>query len=220
MTDVTATESRWARNARQARSVVTQDLILDAAEDLFGERGIDETSMQDVAQRAERSVGSLYHHFDTKEVLVHAVVDRLIEGIQEQLDLFFAPQRWEGRPALQIVRGYLRGTMNLDQGRPGYKRIGRELSMMDAETLERYRGIRHRTNHGLRDLLMARKEEVGHPDPKTAVGLVVDMCTAMTAARVDRDTTPTHLSKLSDEKFIAAMLAAVAAILQVDDPSA
>ncbi|MEM9467002.1 MAG: helix-turn-helix domain-containing protein [Actinomycetota bacterium] len=213
---MTTPESRWGRRGHQARSVVTQDLILDAAEELFGERGIDATSVVDVAERADRSIGSLYHHFDTKELLVHAVVDRLIDGIQAEIDDFFAPNRWESRPALHIVRGYLRGTLGLDRSRPGYKRIGRELSMMDAETLSRYRGLRQRTGDGLRSLLLTRKDEFGHPDPKTGVRLVADMCTAMVAARVDRDTTPTQLSRLSDEKFVKAMLEAVAAILQID----
>ena len=216
VTNGTSPESRWDRKGQQARSVVTQDLILDAAEELFGERGIHATSVVDVAERANRSVGSLYHHFDTKELLVHAVVDRLIDGIRTELDLFFAPDRWEDRPAVHIVRGYLRGALGLDRRRPGHKRIGRELSMMDAETLSRYRSLRQRTSDGLGDLLLARKREIGHPDPKTAVGLVVDMCIGMVAARVDRDTTPTHLGKLSDEKFVNVVLEAAAAILQID----
>lgn len=197
--------------------MVTQDLMLDAAEELFGERGISATSVQEVAERADRSIGSLYHHFSTKEVLVHAVVDRLLEGLQTQTDLFFAPDRWAGRPAIHVIRGYLRGVLNLRDGRPGYARIGRELSLMDDETLARYRAVRERTNTGLRELLLARRDEYGHPDPDTSVRVVVDMCIAMASARINDVTTPTSLQDLHDEAFVTEVTAACSTILQVEE---
>ena len=52
------TESRRNGPGQQTRSRVTQDLVLDA------------TSVQDVAKRADRSIESLYHHFETKETVV------------------------------------------------------------------------------------------------------------------------------------------------------
>ncbi|MFD2421759.1 TetR/AcrR family transcriptional regulator [Amycolatopsis pigmentata] len=52
--------------------------ILDAAEELFAERGFDRTSFVDVAERSGISRGSIPWHFKNKEGLVMAVVERAI----------------------------------------------------------------------------------------------------------------------------------------------
>ncbi|MFK7918495.1 MAG: TetR/AcrR family transcriptional regulator [Ilumatobacter sp.] len=53
--------------------------ILDAAEELFAERGFIETSLADVAERSGISRGSIPWHFDNKIGLLMAVVDRAAE---------------------------------------------------------------------------------------------------------------------------------------------
>lgn len=50
--------------------------ILDAALDLFGERGFTGTSLRDVAERAGLSHPGLLHHFASKEALLAAVLQR------------------------------------------------------------------------------------------------------------------------------------------------
>ncbi len=54
--------------------------ILDAAEDLFAEKGYSATSLGDVADRVGIRSPSLYNHFRNKEALYGAVVDRLLEA--------------------------------------------------------------------------------------------------------------------------------------------
>lgn len=61
---------------RQARSARSLDLILDAAERMFHERGVAETSTVDVASAAGVSVGRLYYWFPDKDAVVSAVVAR------------------------------------------------------------------------------------------------------------------------------------------------
>jgi TetR/AcrR family transcriptional regulator len=56
----------------------TADRILDAAEDLFAEKGYSATSLGDVADRVGIRSPSLYNHFRNKEALYQAVLDRLL----------------------------------------------------------------------------------------------------------------------------------------------
>ena len=56
----------------------TSDRILDAAEDLFAEKGYSATSLGDVADRVGIRSPSLYNHFRNKEALYAAVLDRLL----------------------------------------------------------------------------------------------------------------------------------------------
>jgi TetR/AcrR family transcriptional regulator len=61
-----------------APALSTSDRILDAAEDLFAEKGYSATSLGDVADRVGIRSPSLYNHFKNKEALYEAVLERLL----------------------------------------------------------------------------------------------------------------------------------------------
>jgi AcrR family transcriptional regulator len=54
----------------------TAERILDAAEELFAERGYDGTTLRDVATRVGVRPPSLYNHFASKDALYAAVLER------------------------------------------------------------------------------------------------------------------------------------------------
>lgn len=53
----------------------TRNLILDHALRLFRERGIDATTMRDVAKAAGAALGAAYYYFPSKEAIVLAYYD-------------------------------------------------------------------------------------------------------------------------------------------------
>lgn len=55
----------------------TRDHILEVALRLFRKRGIDGTTMRDIARAAKVSLGAAYYYFPSKEALVHAFYDRV-----------------------------------------------------------------------------------------------------------------------------------------------
>ncbi|MEM9254887.1 MAG: TetR/AcrR family transcriptional regulator [Pseudomonadota bacterium] len=69
----------------KASTQSTSDRILDAAEDLFAEKGYSATSLGDVADRVGIRSPSLYNHFKNKEALYEAVLERLLEGFSAPL---------------------------------------------------------------------------------------------------------------------------------------
>jgi len=68
----TQTEGRVARKRGRRR----QEIVAVAAE-LFGERGYDAVSLDDVAERLDVTKGSLYHYFSGKEELGSAAIEAL-----------------------------------------------------------------------------------------------------------------------------------------------
>jgi len=65
-------------NQASAQAQSTSERILDAAEDLFAEKGYSATSLGDVADRVGIRSPSLYNHFKNKEALYAAVLERLL----------------------------------------------------------------------------------------------------------------------------------------------
>ena len=55
--------------------------ILDAAERLFASKGFDNTSISDILEETGIARGTLYYHFKSKEELLDAVIERMIEGM-------------------------------------------------------------------------------------------------------------------------------------------
>lgn len=66
-------------------SADTRDRLLDAAMELFWEKGYGSTSIVEILRRAGANAGSLYHFFPTKQDLLVAVLDRYVEGIGPML---------------------------------------------------------------------------------------------------------------------------------------
>ncbi|MCB1701715.1 MAG: TetR/AcrR family transcriptional regulator [Pseudomonadales bacterium] len=64
----------------------TAERILDAAENLFAEKGYSATSLGDVADRVGIRSPSLYNHFKNKEALYEAVLERLLTDFSAPLD--------------------------------------------------------------------------------------------------------------------------------------
>lgn len=55
---------------------MTRQKIIDAAVELFVDRGFAETGLNDITERAEVTSGAFYYHFGTKEALAGAIIDQ------------------------------------------------------------------------------------------------------------------------------------------------
>jgi AcrR family transcriptional regulator len=75
---------------KQQRSAEKRARLKAAGLALFGKRGYEGTSIEDVAARAGLAVGTVYQHFRSKRQLLLALMDELLAGMS-QLDLRLAP---------------------------------------------------------------------------------------------------------------------------------
>ncbi|MBN1850960.1 MAG: TetR/AcrR family transcriptional regulator [Deltaproteobacteria bacterium] len=67
------------KERKERERLARKQAILDAAREVFFEKGFQATTMDQIAEAAELSKGSLYIHFPTKEELYVSI---LIEGIE------------------------------------------------------------------------------------------------------------------------------------------
>jgi AcrR family transcriptional regulator len=79
------------RTPRQARGQQRIDTILDAAEIVLGEYGVEATTTNAIAARANTSIGSLYQFFPNKEAVLHAVGLRFLDRTREIFTPLLSP---------------------------------------------------------------------------------------------------------------------------------
>lgn len=60
--------------------------ILDAAQELFAERGYDGASIRAITRRAGANLGAVTYHFGSKEALYHAVIASKLAPLKERVD--------------------------------------------------------------------------------------------------------------------------------------
>jgi AcrR family transcriptional regulator len=90
-----------------------RERIVVAASELIAERGVAETSLDDVIERAGASKSQLYHYFEDRAALLRAVVVHNAEGVVGDLpplDSWRAIRLWfDALVALQVERRACRG---------------------------------------------------------------------------------------------------------------
>ena len=136
----TGAETAW----QWSRTAQTQRALLDAARQVFTERGFSESSIADIVDRAGSSVGSLYHHFGGKSELFIALWQEYTQAQEASASAAVARAKQDGvTDAYELfsagARGYLEGAwerrdlsllFNAGDGPPGFelmrRRRGRE----------------------------------------------------------------------------------------------
>jgi AcrR family transcriptional regulator len=69
-----------ARTLNLAEHMVRKEAFVDAATRLMQTTGYERTSIQDVLDELGASRGAFYHYFDSKQALLEAVIDRMVEA--------------------------------------------------------------------------------------------------------------------------------------------
>ena len=96
----TAGRSRLTREESRAR---TRSLLVEAAGQVFAERGFTGASVEEIAGRAGYSRGAFYSNFESKEDLFLAVLDASIER-----EIASVTRELEGRPSSEAFFEFLR----------------------------------------------------------------------------------------------------------------
>jgi TetR/AcrR family transcriptional regulator len=101
-----ATAATVAPSRRDERRLLQQDVsrsqLLDAAEEVFGRKGFHETTLKEVAELAEFSVGSVYSFFESKDDLFRQIFVRRGEEFMPAIHAILDDT--EAEPVAQLHR--------------------------------------------------------------------------------------------------------------------
>jgi len=113
---------------RQNRSLEKRARLKAAGLVLFGEKGYESTSIDEIARRAKLAVGSFYQHFRSKRQLLLALMDELLEKLSE---LEFRPRT--GADVRAVVHELLARAFSHDLRYLGAYRAWQEAVLSDPE---------------------------------------------------------------------------------------
>ena len=80
---VRSKEGGTVANSKEAEARRSE--ILDVASELFTLKGYDSTSTNDILDRVGIARGTLYYHFKSKEEILDALIDRILQGVVQNV---------------------------------------------------------------------------------------------------------------------------------------
>lgn len=94
---------------------MTRDEILEAAAQIFREKGFHAASMQDIAQAVNLQKASLYHHVASKQEILLALLDRGLDVLIEHMESVVSLPLPADEKIRQAICAYLEAMLeNLD----------------------------------------------------------------------------------------------------------
>ena len=117
-------EPRTGRAPVQKRGQQRVEAILDAAEVVFGEMGVEAATTNAIAERAGASVGSLYHFFANKDAILNALAERYAETMKGTLERTRRiDEPWV--PLEELFTNMIATFAAMDVAHPGYMAVCR-----------------------------------------------------------------------------------------------
>ena len=121
------------RRARRVRMTGAErrEQLIDVARGLFAEKGIDGTSVEEIAAAAEVSKPVLYEHFGGKDALYAVVVDREVTTLLDAIEATLT----EGRPRELLEQATLAFLGYIEGHTDGFKILARGSASGEYATL-------------------------------------------------------------------------------------
>src|ERR1700728_4008634 len=101
----------WPMGVTKEQAVHNRERILEAAERLFREKGVDAVGLAELMNEAGFTQGGFYNHFASKEALVSQVIGSAVDEGKQQLGAAIARSRRRGAdPLIRQIKWYLSPT--------------------------------------------------------------------------------------------------------------
>lgn len=96
-----------SRKPQQGRSKASLERMLAAGRELMLERGSEEFTLQEVSERGQVSIGSIYLRFESKDNLVRGVIAEALEALAKEESDMLAKLDSKCKSLAQFVPGYV-----------------------------------------------------------------------------------------------------------------
>lgn len=207
---------------RQARSRETLTRLLDAAEAVLSEGGLNAATVPAIAQRAGVSVGAVYRRFPDKDGLLRAVHERVVQRYREMNEARTQPEAFAGATLEQIVSATVRGMVQVYRERRLLMQA--MLQYTETHTDPEFRARAAETNtaalaHFVR-IIASKGSQVRHPNPEAAARFALVTLGLVLRGVVLADHAPPGLSLADDFRLEDELTRMVLGYLGVETANA
>ena len=88
---------------REQKKLLAKQTIMETAIEQFVQRGFQATSIADIMKAAHMGLGTFYNYFDSKDQLLHYLLDNLAVQLQQRLQHLTAEQRSKAEILREMV---------------------------------------------------------------------------------------------------------------------
>ena len=124
------------KSPTQERSRFTVEQIVQAATQVFADRGYAGATTNHIAERAGVSIGSLYQYFPNKEAILVSLAKRHIEIAGNTLMGLVAGRNLYDTDLTELLRLFIKATLELHTGNPRLNYVILSEAVWSAEAME------------------------------------------------------------------------------------
>ena len=166
---VAAPTGSRARKPKQDRSRSSMERLLAVSAEMLVQSGAAEFTLQDLSRRTGVSIGSIYLRFESKQELIREVQLRFLEQVEREHALVINQLRRRGMSLRQLVPAAIREYSEFLRKHSGLLRVFMEIAPNDAMIAAHGKRYYSQSAADFSLLLLDRRPEIRHPDPKHAV---------------------------------------------------
>lgn len=155
-----------SRKPQQGRSKASLERMLAAGRELMLERGSEEFTLQEVSDRGQVSIGSIYLRFESKDNLVRGVIAEALEAQAAEEEALFARLARDCHDLSQMVSGFVEGYAEVLRSHAPLLRMTMERAVYDPLVAQPGKVQALRAETSSTNALLAHADEFGGTDHK------------------------------------------------------
>jgi AcrR family transcriptional regulator len=197
------------RPPQQRRSQESLERVLQAGFELLQERGFEGFTLQEVSQRANVSIGSIYARVPSREALIQAVYERAMLWTDEQAGPLEQAAHRPGTTREQIEATVIEmGTQVIAHG--DVLRVFMRQAPLEPWIMERAAVKSQATAEVFTEAILEHRDEIRHSDPELAVDVAWRLVYNTTARRITHGPSFESTRPLDAERLVRELARAVA----------
>ena len=170
------------RPPQQKRSRASFERVLATGSKLLEERGYEAFTLAEVSRRANVSVGSIYGRVKSKDDLIHAIHARVLADLEAEHREAVAATEPEELTTVQLIAEAVREFAGPPRKHAALLSVFMHRAAIDDVIAAAGSATSRVAGRRFEGLILARRDEIQHPDPEQAVDVAFRM-TYCTLAR-------------------------------------
>jgi AcrR family transcriptional regulator len=155
-----------SRKPQQGRSKASLERMLAAGRELMLERGSEEFTLQEVSERGQVSIGSIYLRFESKDNLVRGVIAEALEVLAKDEDELLFRLKRDCKDLASFVPGYVEGYAEVLRRHAPLLRLTMERAATDPQVSAPGKESALRAEANATEAMLAHSAEFGGSDHK------------------------------------------------------